>query len=334
MANEMMDMEQLAAYLRRDVREVGKLANRGHLPGHKVGGQWRFARAEINYWIETQLHGYNEHQLSALEKHGDGPLLLTELLSEVSLAVPLPASTKASVLRELVALAERSWQVYDATAVLEAIRTREELGSDKFILVASEARPGGNVTGILVNLEGLPGKQFQLAAELVPGANKIGFLFNLSNPGMTFQRPEIEAAASALAVKVVTAGVRTSDDLDAAFRLLAGERVASVMVGQDGLFVSETPRIAALAAAARLPWVSGNREFAEAGAVISYGVSPPESYRRAATYVDKILKGAKAGDLPVELPTKVEMVINLKSAKALGLTIAPMLLTHADEVIE
>ena len=129
MGTEMMDMEQLAVYLRRDVREVGKLANRGHLPGHKVGGQWRFARAEINYWIETQLHGYNEEQLFALEKRGDSSLLLTGLLSEVSIAVPLPATTKSSVLRELVKLAEQSWQVYDADAVLEAIRTREELGS-------------------------------------------------------------------------------------------------------------------------------------------------------------------------------------------------------------
>jgi PTS system nitrogen regulatory IIA component len=129
MGSDMMDMEQLAAYLRRDIREVGKLANRGYLPGHKVGGQWRFARAEINYWIETQLHGYNEAQLSALEKHGDSALLLTDLLSEVSVAVPLPASTKSSVLRELVALAERSWQVYDAPAILEAIRAREEMGT-------------------------------------------------------------------------------------------------------------------------------------------------------------------------------------------------------------
>src|SRR5947209_9166255 len=105
MSAEMMDMDQLAAYLRRDVREVGKLANRGHLPGHKVGGKWRFARAEINYWIETQLHGYNEEQLFALENHGDGPLQLADLLSEVSIAVPLAVSTKSSVLRELVALA-------------------------------------------------------------------------------------------------------------------------------------------------------------------------------------------------------------------------------------
>jgi ABC-type uncharacterized transport system substrate-binding protein len=201
-------------------------------------------------------------------------------------------------------------------------------------LIASEARPGGNVTGILVNLDGLPGKQFQLAAELVPGATKIGFLVNLRNQGFAFQRPEIEAVASTLRVELVIAGVRSPDDLDAAFRSLAIERVGSVMAGQDAMFNGERHRIAALAAAARLPWVSGARENAEAGAVISYGVNLRENYRRAATYIDKILKGTKPGELPVELPTKVEMVINLKSAKALGLTIPPALLGHADEVIE
>ena len=200
-------------------------------------------------------------------------------------------------------------------------------------LVVSEARPSGNVTGILVTLVGLPGKQLQLAAELVQRPGKIGFLFNSDNPGMKFQQPEIEAAASALAVTIITAGVRTPEDLPGAFRLFADEHVAAVMVGQDGMFISEKSRIGALAAATRLPWVSG-RDYAEAGAVIGYGVNLRENYRRAATYVDKILKGARPGDLPVELPVKVEMVINLKSAKALGLTVAPMLLTHADEVIE
>jgi PTS system nitrogen regulatory IIA component len=126
----MMDMEQLAAYLQRDVREVGKLASRGHLPGHKVGGEWRFARAEINHWIETQLPAYTEKQLASLESAGgaDEPLL-AGLLSEASMAVPLAASTRASVLRELVTLAEQTWQVYDPDAILEAIRQREEMGS-------------------------------------------------------------------------------------------------------------------------------------------------------------------------------------------------------------
>src|SRR6516164_5610000 len=122
MGSDMTDMEQLAAYLQRDVREVGKLASRGHLPGHKVGGQWRFALAEINQWLETQIPSYTDQQLTALESanaRGDDGPLLAGLLSEASVGVPLAASTKASVLRELVALAEQSWQVYDAEAILE-----------------------------------------------------------------------------------------------------------------------------------------------------------------------------------------------------------------------
>jgi PTS system nitrogen regulatory IIA component len=129
MGSDMMDMEQLAAYLQRDVREVGKLASRGHLPGHKVGGEWRFARAEINHWIETQLPAYTEKQLASLEAGGDGEPLLASLLSEASMAVPLAATTRASVLRELVTLAEQTWQVYDPDAIHEAIRQREEMGS-------------------------------------------------------------------------------------------------------------------------------------------------------------------------------------------------------------
>jgi len=136
-SGDMMDMEQLAAYLQRDVREVGKLASRGHLPGHKVSGQWRFARAEINHWIETQLPRYTEKQLAELEtahEGGEEPLI-TGLLSEACIAVPLAATTRASVLRELVTLAEQTWQVYDPEAVLDAVRQREEQGST--------ALPGG-----------------------------------------------------------------------------------------------------------------------------------------------------------------------------------------------
>ncbi len=132
MPHEMMDLDQLAKYLQRDAREVNKLASRGHLPGQKVGGQWRFATAEINHWLETQLPQYDEQQLSAIET-AHAPFtaepLITSYLSEATIAVPLPASTRASVLRELVKLAEQSWQVYDPEAILGAIQQREEMGS-------------------------------------------------------------------------------------------------------------------------------------------------------------------------------------------------------------
>jgi PTS system nitrogen regulatory IIA component len=134
MENEIMDLEQLATYLKRDVREVSKMANRGHLPGQKIGGQWRFASAEINRWLESQLASYSEQELSVLERQAgtgvaaDEPVL-TALLSEATIAVPLPARTRTSVLRELVTLAEQSWQVYDPQALLNAVMQREEMGS-------------------------------------------------------------------------------------------------------------------------------------------------------------------------------------------------------------
>jgi PTS system nitrogen regulatory IIA component len=133
MANEMMDLEQLATYLQRDLREVTKLASRGYLPGQKVAGKWRFAQAEINHWIETQMHAYTEQQLSALEtepgRATDGDPLVSALMSDASTAVPMNASTRGSVLRELVKLAEQTWLVYDPQAILEAVRRREELAS-------------------------------------------------------------------------------------------------------------------------------------------------------------------------------------------------------------
>jgi PTS system nitrogen regulatory IIA component len=148
MGSDMMDLEQLASYLQRDLREVTKLASRGHLPGHKVAGQWRFARAEINHWIETQIPEYTDQQLTALERGNQGPgdqePLISVLLSEATIAVPLPAATRNSVLRELVNLAENSWQVYDPEAILEAIRQREEMKStalDSGIALPHPRRP-------------------------------------------------------------------------------------------------------------------------------------------------------------------------------------------------
>lgn len=129
---ETLDIEEVAAYLSRDIREVGKLASRGHLPGRRVNGEWRFARAEINHWLEARLHEYTSEELTALESahapETDEPLL-AGMLSESTVAVPLGAGTRPSVLRELVKLAEQSWQVYDADAVLKEITQREEMGS-------------------------------------------------------------------------------------------------------------------------------------------------------------------------------------------------------------
>jgi nitrogen PTS system EIIA component len=148
MSNEMMDLEQLATYLHRDLREVTKLASRGYLPGQKVAGQWRFARAEINHWLETQLPEYSEQQLTVLDHGGthnpEQEPLLSVLLTEATIAVPLGASTRSSVLKELVTQAENTWQVYDPAAILDAIRQREEMGStalDSGVAIPHPRRP-------------------------------------------------------------------------------------------------------------------------------------------------------------------------------------------------
>jgi ABC-type uncharacterized transport system substrate-binding protein len=203
-----------------------------------------------------------------------------------------------------------------------------------FGLVATHARPGGNVTGILATMDTLSGKQLALATEIVPGTLTMGMLFNASFQAHMIQRQGAENAAAALGIKLVPIEFRLPDDLDAAFKSLTRERVEVVLVLQDPVVLAERRRIAMQAVAARLPTMYGFREHVEAGGLMSYGVDLRSNLRRGADYVDKILKGTKPADLPVELPTKFELVINLKTAKAIGLTIAESFLVRADEVIE
>ena len=203
-----------------------------------------------------------------------------------------------------------------------------------FGLVASHARPGGNVTGILSTLDTLPEKQLALAAEIVPGTVKMGMLLNPGSQPHAILRKGAETAAAALMIKLAPIEARLRDDLDAAFQSLARERCDSVLVLQDPLFLTERRRIATLAIEARLPTMFAFREHVEAGGLMSYGIDLRSNFRRVADYVDKILKGTKPADLPVELLTKFELVINLKTAKVLGLIVPPTLLATTDEVIE
>jgi putative ABC transport system substrate-binding protein len=200
-------------------------------------------------------------------------------------------------------------------------------------LVASLGRPGGNVTGI-TNQDTLPRKNLELAAEGVRGAAKMAVLFNPEFRGHVIRRKAVEDAAAAVAIKLVPVEARLPDDLDAAFQSMARQRVDCVIVLGEPMFYVERRRIAALAIEARLPTMFVAREHVEAGGLMSYGGSLRANFRRAADYVDKILKGTKPADLPVEQPTKFELVINLKTAKAIGLTIPEALLLRADEVIE
>jgi putative tryptophan/tyrosine transport system substrate-binding protein len=201
-------------------------------------------------------------------------------------------------------------------------------------LVASVSRPGGNVTGITPYVDGLPAKQMELAREVVPGAARIGVLANLSDPKAPPQMQELEAAGRKLGVQVIVADAHSPDDLDRAFRTLAANHVEVMVVLQTSMLLSERKRIASLAAATRVPAVYGYREHVDDGGLISYGVDLRACFRRAAYFVRKILNGAAPGDLPIEFPTNLELVINLKTASALGLTMPPTLIARADDVIE
>jgi len=201
-------------------------------------------------------------------------------------------------------------------------------------LVASVARPGGNVTGIAPYVEGLPAKQLELAREVVPGARSIGILNDINDPKASPQRQELENAGGALGVNVATVDISSPDDVVSAFQALANQRIDVVIVLQTSMLLTERQKIAGLAATLRMPAIYGYREHVVDGGLISYGVDLRDCFRRSATYVHKILTGAAPGDLPVEFPTKVELVINLKTAKALGLHIPATLLVRADKVIE
>jgi putative ABC transport system substrate-binding protein len=201
-------------------------------------------------------------------------------------------------------------------------------------LIEADAHPGGNLTGIMPYIKGLPTKQLELAREIVPGALKIGIVKNSTDVKAIGQWDEIEATAPKLDIKIVSADVQKPEDVELAFKKFEAENVGVVVVLQSNLLILERARIAANAAATHLPTVYGYREHVEAGGLISYGVNLDYCFRRAATYVHKILKGTPVADLPVEFPTKLEFVINLKTAKALGLDLPPTLLVRADEVIE
>jgi putative ABC transport system substrate-binding protein len=201
-------------------------------------------------------------------------------------------------------------------------------------LVASVARPGGNVTGIMPDADGLPAKQFDLAREIAPGASTVGILGNMSDPKAPSQRRALENAAEALGVKIIAPELVAPADLEGAVATLANERVEVVIALQTAMLLDERRQIAALLAAKRLPTVYGDRAHVEGGGLISYGIDMGWCGRRAAIYVQKILTGAAPGDLPVEISTRVEMVINLTTAKTLGLAIPEAVRRRADEVIE
>ena len=200
-------------------------------------------------------------------------------------------------------------------------------------VVASLARPGGNVTGLSIQQTDTASKRLELLREVVRNLGRLAILGNAGAPGAVLEMREVQATARTLGLEVTTREIRQAEDIAPAIEALKS-RADALYVATDPLVFTNRIRINTLALGARLPTIYGSREYVDAGALMSYGPNFSDLFRRAADYVDKILRGAKPGDIPVEQPTKFELVINLKTAKALGLTVPPNLLTTADEVIE
>jgi putative tryptophan/tyrosine transport system substrate-binding protein len=200
-------------------------------------------------------------------------------------------------------------------------------------LVASLARPGGNVTGLSIQSTDVAGKRLQLLREVLPDLHRLALLANVGFPGNAQEIGEVQAGARTLGLQVATFDIKRVEDIVPAFDAIKG-RADALYVISDPLVSSNPIRINTLSLGARLPTMHNFREIVEAGALMSYGASFPDLFRRAAEFADKILRGAKPADIPVEQPTKFELVINLITAKALGLEMPPTLLARADEVIE
>jgi ABC-type uncharacterized transport system substrate-binding protein len=200
-------------------------------------------------------------------------------------------------------------------------------------LVASLARPGGNVTGLSLQQTDVAAKRLELLREVVPSLRRLAILGNVGGPAVVLDMREVQAAARTLGLEVIASKIQRGEDIAPAFEALNG-RAEALYVATDPLVDTHRIRINTLALAARLPTMLGSREWVEAGGLVSYGPNWPDQWRRAADYVDKILRGAKPSDLPVEQPTKFNLVLNLTTAKALGLEVPPTLLARADEVIE
>jgi putative ABC transport system substrate-binding protein len=270
--------------------------------------------------------GYEEgRNIDFVYRYGDGDItrmpVLAEELVRLEPDVIVCGTTSATI------------ALKQATATIPIVNLGL-LDPEGFGFVKSLARPGGQVTGILITIDSLAAKLLQIVLEVVPGASSIGLLLNVSNPSSAVYRQNVEAAAAKFARKLIPVEVRVPDGLDAGFRRFVSERVELVLIFPDGTLLSERRRIAALATTARLPTMFGLREHVEAGGLMSYGIDLHESYRHSALFVNKILKGAKPGDLPVELPTKFELAVNMKTAKALGITFPPSIMVRADEVID
>ena len=200
-------------------------------------------------------------------------------------------------------------------------------------VVASLTRPDGNATGLSLQATDVAGKRVEILREILPGFRRLGIVANIGAPAAVLEMREVQAAASTVRLVTTTFEIRQTNDIATAIDALK-DRVEALYVVSDPLVATNRNRLGILAVGAKLPTMHGFREHVEAGGLVSYGANFPALFRRSAEYVDKVLRGAKPADLPVEQPTKFELVISLITAKALGLEVPPALLARADEVIE
>jgi putative ABC transport system substrate-binding protein len=276
----------------------GGMAALGYVEGDTVRYESRFAEGQLD-------------RLPALADE------LVRVNPTVIVSAPLPANIA----------------VKNATAAIPIVMAS---GADPvgFGLVESLARPGGNMTGLTNFAEELAPKQLDLMQALLPRLSRVAVLLNVTNPLHVPQWHETRSAAARASLVLVPFEHRVPDDLERAFEVFAAAKVEALLVPPDTTFGTHRRRIAALAAKAGLPAVSFNRAWAQAGGLIAYGPDTEHNFRRAAFFVDRILRGARPGDLPIERPTTIQLVINLKTANALGIEVPPTLLARADEVIE
>jgi putative ABC transport system substrate-binding protein len=307
-----------SAQMAVSIRRIGYLSSGSNAATQHIAAAFRQALRELG-WVEGQNvivdYRYAEGNYDRL------PSLVEELVRlkvEVIVAGPTPPALAAKKATRTVPIV--IWGITDPVAIG---------------LVASLARPGGNVTGLTLSVgTDFFGKDLQLLKEVVPKIQRYAVMSNPTNSSHAIIVSGLKTAARSLGVSLQLVEVRSPGELDSAFAAMAKERAEALVVVPDSMFSANRARLAELATANRLPSISGIREYVEAGSLMSYGPNLAYQLRQAAGYVDKILKGAKPADLPVEQPTKYEMVINLKTAKALGLTIPQSLLLRADEVIQ
>ena len=297
---------------------------------HRIGCLWNASPSLTQHLLEAFRHGLHERgyvegkHFTIESRYAEGNLeRLPDLAAElVGLPVTIIVTSGSQAIQA----------VKHATSTIPIVMAASgdpvETG-----FVTSLARPGENLTGLSLFAPELSGKRLELLKEAVPAIAHVAVLANPANPTTAAQLRETQRAAQALQVQLHPVEVRGPHDLDHAFAAIRSMPADALIVLLEPMFMQQRARLVELTATSRLPAMYGFREDAEAGALMAYGPNFPDMFRRAATYVDKILKGAKPGDLPVEQPTKYELILNLKTAQALGITLPPTLLVLADEVI-